>query len=129
MKIRTSSRQAGDDELVPLINVVFLLLIFFLIAGTLTPAPAVPIRYLESDGAAVPTLPPGSVFVDASGRFFVDGAEVPAENLTERLGNDGRVSLVLDRGVQMRRLDPLFRALTHAGSVELEIVTVRGSPR
>jgi biopolymer transport protein ExbD len=51
--IRRTNRRNHEISLVPLINVVFLLLIFFLVAGTLTKFEIVPIDPPEADSGKI----------------------------------------------------------------------------
>ncbi|ORE90796.1 biopolymer transporter ExbD [Acuticoccus yangtzensis] len=71
-------RRAEHESTIPLINVVFLLLVFFLVAGTLS-APRDPSVELARAAAFDPAaLDPRAVYVDAAGALRVAGRVVDA---------------------------------------------------
>ena len=130
MKLHLPAPKRSDDDLVPLINVVFLLLIFFLLVGTLMPTPPVPIRYAEGGDRPLPAVPVGALLVTAGGAVHLDGERFSAGQIAARLqaARDGTASIavVADRGLTMRDLGPVLDALAAAGFAEVELVTVRG---
>ncbi|WP_224408087.1 biopolymer transporter ExbD [Afifella sp. IM 167] len=133
MKLPPQTPSRAADDLVPLINVVFLLLIFFLLAGTLMPAPAAPVRYIEGAGEAAPQIPADAVYVDRAGVIYLKGGPASPEALTARLaearGKAGPLPLVLDRALAMETVQPVLARLSEAGITRVEIVTLRGSAR
>lgn len=70
-------RQARDEEginLTPLIDVVFLLLIFFMVSTTFTKETHLKLALPEAEGDAQPDLPEKiEIIIDASGGFAVNG--------------------------------------------------------
>ena len=82
MKIQhESGRHTGEQNIVPMINVVFLLLIFFLLAGTLTQRPP-----FELDPVATTLQPPGDapesgLYVSATGLMYFQGRKVTLDGL------------------------------------------------
>ncbi|MDQ0324291.1 biopolymer transport protein ExbD [Rhodopseudomonas julia] len=133
MRLTQPRKSVPGDDLVPLINVVFLLLIFFLLAGTLMPAPSAPVEYVKAAAQPAPSIPANAVFVDADGNTYFDGEQLTGDALRQRLKaaepGAGKIPLVLDRGVRMERLKPVFDDLTAAGIAKVELMTVRGSAR
>ncbi|MCM2563177.1 biopolymer transporter ExbD [Lutimaribacter sp. EGI FJ00015] len=116
------------EPTIALINIVFLMLIFFLVAGTLAPA-------LERDLALVRTkglngtAPPDALVVHADGRLTRAGAPVAsAADFLAALPEDARdsVRIVPDRDLPARNLVALGRALREAGAGKVLIVTERG---
>ncbi len=78
MNLRPQHRDAPDINLTPLIDVVFLLLIFFMVSTTFDEDAQLPLELPEADGEA-PAAEESrflEVVVDVSGRFYVDGREV-----------------------------------------------------
>jgi len=119
------ARKRGEPVL-PLINVVVLLLVFFLIAGTLArPRPA-DIELAVIDAAAPPALQ-GALAVARDGRLFRDGAEVAPEALSALVAErDGAaLRLMPDRELPAADLLALARALGAAGAAEIRLVGVR----
>ncbi|MFP4080840.1 MAG: ExbD/TolR family protein [Ectothiorhodospira sp.] len=128
----------GEDEshLIPLINIVFLLLIFFLLAGAITrPDPFA----VESPASAQADAPSGEalqVLLDREGRLALDGAVLEIQALKARLaraveaaaeeGKGVTVHLRADRGVPSARLLDLTRQLQETGVERIFLVTREG---
>jgi len=66
MQIAPTRTSRKPENTVPLINVVFLMLIFFLVAGTLAPAPDREVDFITL-AATDPASPPDMLFVRADG--------------------------------------------------------------
>ncbi|WP_084175116.1 ExbD/TolR family protein [Afifella pfennigii] len=133
MKFARQAPSRAADELVPLINVVFLMLIFFLLAGTLMPTPAAPLRYIEGAGEAAPAIPADAVYVDHAGVICLRDGPASAQALKTRLA-EARMAgeplpLVLDRALSMQTLRPVLSRLSEAGVSKVDIITIRGSAR
>jgi biopolymer transport protein ExbD len=89
-------RPRDDDERVlPLINVVFLLLIFFMLAGALAPADPFRVDPPLSRSEAPPPAEPLTLLIGADGELALDGEPLDEAGLLDRLGElierrDGR---------------------------------------
>lgn len=78
-------RPRGDHGLVPLINVVFLLLAFFMIAGQIQRADLVRVDPPVSVSESVPTERRTEVVVDRNGKVYLDGESIPLEALANAI--------------------------------------------
>jgi len=120
-------RRDPGENVVPLINVVFLLLIFFMLAGTLRPPEANRLQ-LPTTTRSHPDPPtPQSrpvLALDAAGRVFRDGQSLSPSEVRSLRAPDG-LELRADRGVPAGILLPLLEALEEAGVERLELVTRR----
>ena len=126
MNFATPRRTRPRENVVPLINVVFLLLIFFVLAGTLRPP--------EPNQLQLPTTTSGNptrmqhtlpvLALDAAGHVFRDGRSLSPSEIRSLRAPDG-LELRADRGVPARVLLPLLEALEEAGVARLELVTQR----
>ncbi len=124
-------RPKGDDErILPLINVVFLLLIFFMLAGRLAasdPFEIAPPRSASEGSAASPDM---LVLVGADGRLALDGEILAEEALraaaADRLSNDGdvRVRLKADGRAEATAVVAVMELLREAGVERLMLLTV-----
>jgi len=78
MNLRPRRREPPDINLTPLIDVVFLLLIFFMVSTTFNDDARLRLTLPEADGepAQAGELDLLELVVDVSGRFSVDGGEV-----------------------------------------------------
>jgi biopolymer transport protein ExbD len=75
MKLRPHRREDPEINLVPMIDVVLVLLIFFMVATSLKPETTLDIRLPEASGQPMPTDQTQlTVEVDANGRYAVNGA-------------------------------------------------------
>ena len=112
-----SSKRKGssDDNMIPLINIVFLLLIFFMVAGQIQKRP--------DDTIDIPTLnlteslaPPiqNMVEIFADGRVAVNQRVTATNELTEKLSAlRGAITLVVDRSTTAADLEKILAVLRH----------------
>ncbi|GMG83531.1 hypothetical protein LNKW23_27440 [Paralimibaculum aggregatum] len=122
-------RQEGDDGVLPLVNVVFLLLIFFMVAGQLTRADPFEIAppVSGSEGAA-PDAPP-TVWVGPEGQLSLGEAAMDEAALVAAVAgaagaSEAGVRVLADGRVEARRLVRLVAALRAAGVGEVTLMTV-----
>lgn len=129
--MRMMRRPGGDREpTIALINIVFLMLIFFMIAGTLA-AP------LDRDLNLVKTedlegsAPPDALVLHADGRLSFRGETLPdaAAYLAGQEREEGHVvRLVPDRDLPARDLVRISNALRAAGATRVVLVSERALP-
>lgn len=128
MALTKSSRRTQSEPTIALINIVFLMLIFFMIAGALAPTLDDDISLIDTaelDGRA----PPDTTVLRADGTLVLRGLEVTAEQAIEAsLGgpNGADVRLVADRDVPAKTLMSRVAELRDAGADSVWLVTERG---
>lgn len=122
-------REARQREsTIALINIVFLMLIFFLIAGTLTP-PLDREVTLITTVEAIPSEPPEALFVTAEGAVRWKGAETSVEAYLDARGQTGgSVRIAADRELPAVRLIEIVGDLRSAGVETVSVVTERAQP-
>jgi len=77
MNLRSAPREPADINLTPLIDVVFLLLIFFMVSTTFNRDSELSIELPAAAAEAQKRRPDSiEVAVDAQGRFYVDGRQL-----------------------------------------------------
>lgn len=113
-----------EDSLLPLINLVFLLLMFFIVAGQMSEArlPALP----PMPGQAGEQSPLADLMVDAGGRLRVAGEtieEVDLERVLPEPDAEEVLRVAADRTVTMAQLETLFRRLESLGYAEVLLLT------
>ncbi len=113
-----------EDALLPLINLVFLLLMFFIVAGQLAnePLPQLPSSGADSQEQA----PRADLSVTAAGEWKIGGRSVTAETLATYLPSaDPEQPLIIAAadGLAMTKLESLFRILEQAGYTEILLLT------
>ena len=134
-------RPRGDHGLVPLINVVFLLLAFFMIAGQIQRADLVRVDPPVSVSETVPTERRTEVVVDRNGAVYLEGETIPLEALAgamesavdtskERLPEQAtrpRGSTVLvkaDADLEVAKLEAVLAELMRAGVSRAALATM-----
>ena len=81
MKFRRQRRDELSINLTPLIDVVFLLLIFFMVSSTFLDESAIEIRLPEASGKAPDPVPQNlSIAINAKGEWQIGDRTVPAGN-------------------------------------------------
>ncbi len=126
---RPKPTRDGEANLIPLINIVFLLLIFFMLAGRLAPTELMALEPPRSDSlrsAQVTTL---VVLVDQGGQIRLEGETLDKETLAERIAlhlADGpqSVQIKADAGLDAMQLLDLLEQLRAAGAEELDLLTL-----
>lgn len=134
MKLPKPTKKSAPENTITLINVVFLMLIFFLVAGSLTPP-------LDKEVAMIGTrdaenaAPPDALAVRADGSYWYRGSEItldryladyppPATGVAEA-ENGSPLKVVVDRDLPAEDLVSLTGALRDAGFPSVTVVTER----
>lgn len=123
--MRRPARQTRREPTIALINIVFLMLIFFLVAGTVAQPMDRGVRLVRTadlDGSA----PPDALVLHADGRVTWRGETVDSADAASLALLDGTVRLVPDRALPADRLIAFGRAMRSAGAESVLIVTERG---
>ncbi len=114
--------------MVPLINVVFLLLIFFMLTGTLRRAEPFAVELPGvREGELRPTREARSLSISAQGELALDGRSLTADELASALAADPRddpLQLRADAHLTARVFVPLLDRLREAGVAQIELVTL-----
>jgi biopolymer transport protein ExbD len=85
VRIEVPRRRRAGVRLTPLIDVVFILLVFFMLASSFLDWRGFDLSLPPADAAPDPALAPIVVAVDVDGQLRVGGAELPADRLAERI--------------------------------------------
>ena len=132
MKFSTGEeeRSQRDDQLIPMINVVFLLLIFFMIAGTIKePAPANLTAPTSNQNQTLPSS--STLYVDKEGGFYFIGESVSAAELVEKLASGGwngdsiqpPLSVMFDKHMSMKTFAEVMSFLQATDVKNIDIIT------
>ncbi|MFW5881941.1 MAG: ExbD/TolR family protein [Roseicyclus sp.] len=118
-----------SEPMIALINIVFLMLVFFLVAASIAPPLDRSVDLVEA-GRLEGRAPPDAAVIRADGTMIYRGAEVTSEDyLALRLSEDSgdaALRLVPDRNLPAERLVAIAAELRRAGTGEIWIVTERG---
>jgi len=132
LTVRHERQRDGEDHILPLINVVFLMLIFFMVAGHLTASDPFPIMPPRS---AVDQHPDGDrilVQLGADGSIALDGQPVEADGLGDAIAAalaehpNMPLTLKADGTAEAVKVVEIMEQLRAAGLQKLTLMTVAG---
>lgn len=127
MDFATPRRRRPSEAIVPMINVVFLLLIFFLMSAQITPPAPFDVTLPESasESAARPT---DTLYMDAQGLLAFNGArgEAVFDALAALATPDATLQIRADARLEAQALARLLPELAARGIAEIELLT--GAP-
>lgn len=122
---------AADSEanLIPLINVVFLLLIFFMLAGRLAPTESNALAPPRSDSPQSARAAPLVLLVDRTGQISLDGELLDDTTLTARVAetladSHPHIQVKADATLEALRLVDLLEQLRAAGAEDIDLLTL-----
>lgn len=130
MEFPRRRRGDGHEPVIPLINIIFLLLIFFLVTGTLRSAELLQIDPPRSGGGANADADQPTLLVAADGRLALGGQLVTLSSLHPLLATSGvggappdHVVVRADGKVRAERLLEVMEALRASGVQEISLIT------
>lgn len=138
MKLRVEREPAADINLTPLIDVVFLLLIFFMVSTTFDRNAELVVELPEASRQASPqTVETIDVVIDSEGRFYIDGRQVlntQLETVRRALeiaaeGEDRPVVLSADADTPHQAVMTVMDAARRAGLARLTFAARLIEPR
>ena len=117
-------RQSQREPIIAMINIIFLMLIFFMVAGSLSGRPDGSLEFVRTDALDC-CVPPDALVVMADGRMSYGGAPVasPAAYLASLPGNAPPARIVPDRNLPANDLLAIIAALREAGAGRIIILT------
>jgi biopolymer transport protein ExbD len=127
MRFAEPRARVRQESVVPMINVVFLLLIFFMISSELTPAP--PFDVTPPEAAADESAPADdTLFVDAAGQ--IAWRDLRGEAALAALAARGQAPLEIraDAAVPAREVAALLAELAGLGIADVRLATRVSAP-
>lgn len=119
--IRPALPRRTRDSTIALINIVFLMLIFFLISGTIAPSLDPDLELADTAGLEGREPPDALVLHEDGSLSFRGGPSDPATYMADH--EDGPVRIVPDRDVLAPRLVEVAGELRRLGASSVVIVT------
>ena len=135
MRFEPSRPKNDEERILPLINIVFLLLIFFMLAGKLSASDPFEVAPPRSISEGPPAAQDLLVLVGADGRLALDGEvlDLPAfkTSLAGRLAAQDkvRVRLKADGRAEATRVVAVMELLREAGVKRLKLLTLPAGGR
>lgn len=133
-----SKRFGSDDNMIPLINIVFLLLIFFMVAGQIQKRPDAAIEVPSFQQTETPANLQQFVEINAEGEISLNQTSMTPQQLAsvltskltkelstpESVNNDPNIALtlVVDRRVTARQLEDVLSELRPLKHVSLSML-------
>jgi biopolymer transport protein ExbD len=124
-------RPAAEINLMPLIDILFLVLVFLVVTATFTERTVLPIALPPAATAAPDAGEQAGIVVSiaADGTLYVDGREQPLAEVARRLHSIGdpasaSVTIAADRRVQHGRVIEVVDSVRGAGILRLDIQTL-----
>ena len=120
-----------EVTVVPMVNVVFLLLIFFMLVGRVLPGDELDISVPLSESGETQTGEPIRIIVPADGHIVMEENEIDptalSEAIVEMLQRDPeqRFQLKADAALEANQLIQIMELLRQAGVRELTLLTER----
>jgi biopolymer transport protein ExbD len=121
---RRPFRKSDREPTITLINVVFLMLIFFMVAGTIGPSVDPRLTLVQAD-SLIATPPADALLVLADGTLLRRGQVV---TVVQAAQGSGTIRVMPDRDLPAQGLVMLGRDLKAAGAQSVVIVTERRIP-
>ena len=125
-------RGSSDDNMIPLINIVFLLLIFFMVAGQMR-AGLVGDITLPDANLETPTPPKAiAIQIDRNGQTYLFGTPTSIEDIQQQLQalpaeQPLNIALQADRELKAAQLDTLLAALRGLSNATTSLYTKKGA--
>lgn len=129
MRLRAEpDRKPPAENMIPLINIVFLILIFFLVASTVRPFSDREIELAEAEQAKGAGVGTRMAVVRADGSVFLGGEPADEATLSRQLAAwaqqpDRGVTLVADKDMPARDLIALVTLANEAGLTDVKLLT------
>ncbi len=130
MRLRTEQiKKQPAENMIPLINIVFLILIFFLVASVVRPFSDREIRLAESAETKSPGAGTRMAVLRQDGTIFIGGSEVSKTELQSQFSDwvkedPGRgVTLVADRDMDATALISIVTSANAAGVRDVKLLT------
>ena len=129
-QLRSVSRRksSSDENMIPLINIVFLLLIFFMVAGQIQPQDGSDIRPPVAEDMEADAPPIVDVQINRQNEIQLDGVAMSLVQLQtaladERYANAEHLLIKADRDVKAADLGVLLDGLRHSGIGSIRLLT------
>ena len=129
MDFEGRARIRSHLDIAPLIDIVFLLLVFFMLTSTFLTPEAIELQLPESDTATVREHTPINIAVDATGQIRLDNEPIPLQALraalTPRLQDDPQqtVTLTSDARIEVQSLLRVMDEIRAAGGTNIALAT------
>ena len=125
-----------DDNMTPLINIVFLMLIFFMVAGRIAASDPVNVRPPQSTSATPLEQGQTAIHIDAANKLYIEGSPIAldalASDLERRLNaaadlESFRLIIKGDGSLPAQDLVAVLREARRAGITRIRLATLQAN--
>ncbi len=118
-------------DIAPLIDIVFLLLVFFMLTSTFLVPEAIELELPESASATVSEITPITVALNANGELSLNGQSIQFNALRQSIrsliteNNDATITLKSDAHTEVQQLLKIMDEIRAAGGNNVALATTR----
>ncbi|MEM1234523.1 MAG: biopolymer transporter ExbD [Pseudomonadota bacterium] len=125
-RVPNRTQRARGEPTLPLINIVFLMLIFFLVTSQMARPLNPELQLVNTDDEEL-VAPPDAIVLDAEGAVTFRGEVATVENIVQRLeaASIAEARILPDRRAPARAVIDLAAELRAAGAEAVFIITVQ----
>jgi len=129
MEFDRSFRRMRQLNMIPLINVVFLLLIFFLVAGRVEKPDVIPMDIPEAESGKLVEGGSVTILLGVHEDIIIDDALVEMSAVEDTVAKkldaypNAIITLKADARLEARRMIDVLQAIKRAGGVNVSLVT------
>lgn len=127
MKIRRKKKEEIKIDLTPMVDVVFLLIIFFLVASTFKSEKAIDINLAKSSASKINNFKEIIINIDSSGNYFFRNEKINLNDLENYLlntqKNKNKVSIRADKNCAYIKIVDLMNVLQKNNISEIDFIT------
>ena len=133
MNFYRTKRKKQDVSLIPLINVIFLLLIFFMVAGTVEGIDIFEVDLPKSENGITKSSGQAIIYLNEDGRIAVNNDIVEEKNLKTIVNTlfidnpKQKVTIKSDASVSAKKLILVMNMVENAGGIDVSLVTQSAS--
>ena len=131
MRIPARIRQQSTDWVLQFINIVFLLLLYFIVNGSIVEQQRLQVELPVTTSAQAGLPPRGAIYIDRNGAMSLAGEALALPDIAARLqanGGLGSVTVAADRLLPAASLLKVLDVLKSNGAGEMTIITITGPP-
>ncbi len=131
MDFKGRARIHSHLDIAPLIDIVFLLLVFFMLTSTFVTPEAIELELPESSSAQSSEITPITVALNQAGELSLNGTRIPLEQLQSALlpliadNKETPITLKSDAQTQVQQLLEVMDKIRQAGATNIALATTQ----
>ncbi len=131
MDFKGRARIHSHLDIAPLIDIVFLLLVFFMLTSTFVTPEAIELELPESSSAQSSEITPITVALNQTGELSLNGTRIPLEQLQSALlpliadNKEAPITLKSDAQTQVQQLLEVMDKIRQAGATNIALATTQ----